>query len=579
MCSQEAYVPAAMASPPASRHHAVLLCLVCLLPAAPSPGSPRRPAPMARPTVKTQVVMFEDNLTWGTPVGGSLVYRVEGDPRRMVRQPGALAFSGGPVSCIHPAQYDRATLQVRLNIAAGAPAIAIAHNGMADIGGQANPNRGIQVALLEHATVVTDIRTGRTLARIGEAAARRRDITVAISWEAGARCLRVDLPRASYPVRLPEGACGRGGFAIRVPPGPGTRFRVTRIRALWDDGRDLVLYDGTETVYNLDGRAIGRLPSVRLPGSYTAYSTAAVDLRRERSLIVFGGPDLNSDHPETIKGWAVRDLRTGRLETTFGPRVNGCLPLQGGGGLDGYWLLQSWNVPASLCWLDWNAYARGDMARFVVPYKEGRRVGATFVGFHDPANALDGSMARYLRTDETWRGVNHLTVHPNLRPFAPFDDAAMPPPTRPDISHTGPAGLPTQLVVRDRDRAWYEQWAYLGNGLHYQCRGYNLFARRDDWAGPACPVGKDAPPYTDYANMTPDLLHPGRLMAPLIRFSALETGARRIQPIAVHRLTVGRDRFTVTQDLPYANPWPVPFETLMDRRRLLPLASPAVGKE
>ncbi len=103
----------------------------------------------------------------------------------------------------------------------------------------------------------------------------------------------------------------------------------------------------------------------------TKYHTSAVDLRRQRSLIVYGGPDLNAEQLATIKGWAVREWATGQLHL-LGERVNGCLPFQGGGGMDGFWLLQAWVTPSSTCWLDWNVYDRGDLANFVTPHKTGK---------------------------------------------------------------------------------------------------------------------------------------------------------------------------------------------------------------
>jgi hypothetical protein len=129
--------------------------------------------------------------------------------------------------------------------------------------------------------------------------------------------------------------------------------------------------------------------------------------------------------------------------------------------------------------------------------------------------------------------------------------------------------MPTQLVVRDLDRAWYEQWAYLANCLHTQDRGYNLFTRQDDWEGKFCPIETDAAPYTDFANMTPSLLYPGKLMAPLYRFSAKLPDPQRCQYLATYRLRWEKGCYVVEEKVsgpPAAAP---PFQVLFDRSRLI----------
>jgi hypothetical protein len=245
--------------------------------------------------------------------------------------------------------------------------------------------------------------------------------------------------------------------------------------------------------------------------------------------------------------------------------------MQGGGGFDGLWLLQSWTVPASTCWLDWDAFDRGDLEGFVRPFQTAEQSGPALVGFHDPANALDGSLARYLRITESWRGVNHLTVHPALRRFFPVGDLALPDPPGALVSHTGPAGLPTQLAVRDRDRAWYELWAYRCHGLHVQCRGYNLFAVADDWQGPLYPAEPGAGPIEDWANLMPSLLHPGSLVAPRYRFDPRAEGAARVTPLGADWLTVGAHGFIPGEHIGTLPPGLVPYQILMDRGTLLPV--------
>jgi len=520
-----------------------------------------------RPTFRTQILAFEDNVLFDTPAEGSLVYRTEGTGKviRHTNYPdNRIEITGGPVSCIHPAQYDRPTLRLKVRITQGEPGIAICHNGMKDTSGNDNPSPGLEVVLREQDTLIRDLKTGRTAATIPVSVPRGKDVELSIAWDFDKKLIRIDYPQCSYQLLMPSGVTQKGGFALMAPATPKTSYTVSKIQVLWQDDRELVLYDGHDTVYDTNGKKIGRIPAPELPPGITNYTTTAVDLQREHSLILFGGQDM-STFPETFKGWAVRELRTGKLDILeHGSTVNGCIPYQGGGGMDGYWILQSWNPPASTCWLDWNAYHRGDKKAFIVPALTGEKKDQAFTGFHDPSNALDGSMARYLKITESWRGVNRLTVHPNLMPYSPFTDFVTAEPTHPKVSHTGPAGMPTQFAVRDRDRFWYEQWAYLGNGLHSQNRGYNVFTRKDDWGGKMCPVEKDVEPYEDYANMSPSLTEPGRLMAPHYRFCSKETEPNKCQNQGIHWLRWAGGPYVLERKLPIPW-WPGGFQMLMDR--------------
>jgi hypothetical protein len=551
----------------------LMLAAMCFVLAMSASAAPVRPKRGPTPVFRTEVVGFEDSFLYGTPSEGSLVYRTEGGgglKRVSEGKARGFFFTRGEVACIHPAQYDRPTLRLRLTVTRGEPGIAICHNGMRDNSGKRNPSPGLEIVLREHDTVVRDLATGEIIAVAAEAFPRGRQETLSVAWDFDARKVRIDLPQGSYQFAMPAGVSAKGGFGLRAPATPETRFRVSKVQVLWQDQREVVLYDGHETIYDLDGKLLGHLPAVTLPEGVTTYCTTAVDLRMERSLLLLGGSNLNVEDSSTFRGWAVRDLRTGKLDiVSRGSHLNGCLPVQGGGGMDGYWLLQSWHPPASTCWLDWNAYQRGDREHFVVPALSAVIDGPKFTAFHDPANALDGSLARYLRITESWRGVTHLTVHPNIAPFAPFADFATPPPTDPAVSHTGPAGMPTQIAVRDRDRAWYEQWAYVGgNVLHTQNRGYNLFSREDDWASRFYPTAKDAEAYTDFANMAPVLTEPGKLLAPLYRFAAREAGPKRTECLGIYRLRVGDNRFIVGRAVS-RKPWPGVFEILFDRTELL----------
>jgi len=220
--------------------------------------------------------------------------------------------------------------------------------------------------------------------------------------------------------------------------------------------------------------------------------------------------------------------------------------------------------------VDWNAWDRGDREGFVTPFKQAERGEATWTGYHDPGNALDGSMVRYLWITQASRGVNHLTVHPDLAAWAPFSDVAFEPPSNPLVSHTGPAGLPTQLAVRDRDRAWYEEWAFLGNLLHTRCLGFNVFTQETDWASPELPAESDAEPYEDFVNMVPDLLRPGWVLAPYLRFIAKAEGAARLESRGIWRARVEPNHFAREVSV-YDAAWPVPFEMPLDTARILPL--------
>ena len=521
------------------------------------------------PQFRTEVIAFEDTFLYGTPREGSLTYRTSGSGQQERWTTGSdrgLLFAEGASSCVHVAQYNRAALRLSLRIAQGEPSVAICHNGMRDNAGHPNPSPGVEIVLRRTTTLIRDLTTRRTLATLPVALPRGRDTSLTVAWDYDERWLRVDLPGRSFLGRLPDTVTRKGGFGLRAPDLPATRYLVTRIQVLWQDQRDLVLYDGSDTCYDMTGHALGRIPAPTLPAGATNYAMAAIDLQRERTLIAFGGADLNSDYLDTIKGFAVRDMKTGHTRV-LGKRVNGCLPIQGGGGLDGYWLLQSWTVPASTCWLDWNAYERGDLDHFIMPAMTAIRGDGTHTGFHDPANALDGSLARYLRITENWRGVNHFTVHPNLAAYAPFADVAMPPPPQPLMSHTGPAGMPTQLAVRDRDRAWYEEWAYLGDLLHCQSRGYNLFTRRDDWAGPFYSPEKGGAVYEDFVNMMPSLLTPGKLMAPLARFDPKADPGKGVALESTYWLRPGKDRFIV-EGRAWEPGWPMPTQILFDRKGL-----------
>ena len=530
---------------------------------------PAKRVPIA--SSRTEIVAFEDNFLYGTPKEGSLIYRVEGNgglKRVATGKDRGFTFTGGEVGCVHPAQYDRPTLRLRLTVTSGEPGIAICHNGMHSNSGTPNPSPGLEIVLRQRDTAIRDLTTGKIVSIIPVAFPRGKESTLSIAWDFDARKICVELPQGAYELQMPSSVKAKGGFGLRSPAAPGTTFRVSKVQVIWEDQREVLLYDGRDTIYDLDGKLLGRIPPVTLPDGVTKYETTSVDLRRERSLLLLGAGDLSYEYSNTFRGWAVRDMKTGKIDVlSREPKLNGCLPVQGSGGMDGYWLLQSWRPPASCCWLDWNAYDRGDIEHFVVPFMAAVVDGQKFTGFHDPSNALDGSIARYLRITESWRGVNHLTVHPNLAPYAPFADVAFPPPTQPDVSHTASGGMPVQLAIRDREFAWYEQWAYPANGLHTQNRGYNLFSRADGWSGPFYPTEKTARPYTDFANLALSLTDPGRIIGYLYRFAATETDAKRVECLGTYWLRAGKKGLIVGKAISTKS-WPTPFQILFSRKNL-----------
>jgi len=501
-----------------------------------------------RPAFTTEIVMFEDTLRFAASC--PLTYRVEGDPAYSYRQPAAAGgwwtigsnSGAAAVGVIHVAQYDRATVQFDGLIQSGVPELAIAHNGLCATAGARNPRPGLKIAFFPDRTEIQDIASGAIVATISEALPRGVLVTsVAVAWDTFERWLRVDLPSRSYRLALPPSVGdNNGGFGFRMSCGGQTFLGIKNVRVLWQDSRNLRLFDDDTAVRARDGGRLGGAedyPAITLPAGSTRYATSAVDLRREKALIVHGADDLDRWKRYTIRGFAVRDLRSGALEATFPAAFgNGVSPSGfGGGGLDGFALVgcegrypwPQFEAYESLCWVNWTAAARGDWANFVTfaPGLVGSPPGQLpFVAFHDPSNALDGSLARYMRIPDTWRGQNHLTYHPNLLPYVTTADVAIPPLTDPLLTHTGPAGLPTQLVVRDQDRAFYETWAINGHKLHTQVRGYNVFSCSDDWAGPLHGGTTSTAPYSDYANMVPDLLRPGFLLGPLLNWNPANRG-------------------------------------------------------
>jgi hypothetical protein len=107
--------------------------------------------------------------------------------------------------------------------------------------------------------------------------------------------------------------------------------------------------------------------------------------------------------------------------------------------------------------------------------------------------------------------------------------------------------------------------------LHTQNRGYNVFARRDDWEGPLYPAEKLAPPFEDFANMVPSLLHPGWLLAPKYRFSSNPQGGIKCEMLAMYWLKWTAGRYVIQVKLgPLPDPGLPVFQILLNSKKLLP---------
>lgn len=492
------------------------------------------------PTFTSEVVLFEDGIRFGSSVP-PLVYRVEGSASGVQRSPAAAGGAmriRGRSAVVHAAQLERAALRVRMNIhGAGQVLVAVGHNGMTERSGRANASPGAGVRIRSADVQVVDLASQRVLGTIGSAFPREAAATLGVAWDAGARTVRVEMNDRAYTfsgISLP-----RGGFGIRGDDDV-TNVDLLNIKALWQDSRPIVLYSTYNEVFDLAGNFLRSIPPVRLPVGMSTYVPVSIDLVGEQVLLAYGDAGLDAMNTGTIRGYGVRKLASGALDD-LGPTVNGCYPQQGGASFDGY-ALNSSPPTQSMYWLDWNAYRRGDGAHFCAVARAASgdftKGPGPFEAWADPANALDGSIARYLHITETWQGETHLFVHPNLIAFAGFGDIAFPSFSSSHVSHTGPAGWPTQLAVRDQDRAYLEEWAYPGggHGLHTRNRGINLFTSQLDWSGPDYPWQAGSAAFNDWANMAPSFTNPGEVFAPKFTFNPQVSGAAQITLISADRL-------------------------------------------
>ncbi len=452
---------------------------------------------------KTELIGFEDTMLFQDRKESSLIYRYE-NPKSIQRYTSLatryLSMGPGPAKLTHAARYERPVLKLRLRLVSGSARILAATNG----------NSGYAITLHPNYIEVTRLSDKQPLAKmpasIGTGAGFHE---VSVGWDCDAGTLTVGLPSGSYRLTVPKGSIKPGGFGISAP-GSRDKFDVQSIKAVWPDDRECYDYDTTDKLYNTStGRLAHTLPPAQLPEGWTRYGTVAIDVLRGYALIVCGFGDLNSNYQDTLKGYCIRELSTGKCQKLSDDLLK-LRPVQGGGSIEGLWLVQSWINPASLTWIDWSAYHRGYMAAFATASYQATRDGTKFEGFHDPTLSLDGSLMRYLYITETYRGVNRFEPTPALLQEASFERHEIPMPTNPKLSQTGPDRLNSQLAHRDRDLAWYEIWAYGSHNLHQQTRGYNLWTQQNDFLGPPATDLVGGPAHTALVNLGVDLVDPGR---------------------------------------------------------------------
>lgn len=452
---------------------------------------------------QTELIGFEDSLLFPDHKENSLIYRYE-NPKSIQRHTSLpdrhLSMGPGPAKLTHAARYERPVLKLQIRLVSGSARVLAAING----------TNGFAITLHPNRTDVTRLSDSQQLAKIPAGIGTGADYQqVSVGWDCDASTLTVGLPSGSYLVSLPKGSIKLGGFGLSAP-GSRDKFDVQSIKVVWPNDRQCYDYDTSDKLYNTaTGRLEHTLPPAKMPEGWTRYGTVAIDVLRGYSLIVCGFGDLNSNYPDTLKGYCIRELSTGKCQKLSDDLLK-LHPVQGGGSIEGLWLVQSWINPASLTWIDWSAYHRGDTAGFATAGYQATRNGTKVEGFHDPTLSLDGSLMRYLYITETSRGVNRFEPVPALKQEASFEQHVIPPPDNPKLSETGPDRMNSQLAHRDRDLAWYEIWAYGSNSLHQQTRGYNLWTQQNDFLGPPATDLVDGPAHTALVNLGVDLVDPGR---------------------------------------------------------------------
>lgn len=205
--------------------------------------------------------------------------------------------------------------------------------------------------------------------------------------------------------------------------------------------------------------------------------------------------------------------------------------------MSGEAMLQSWNCPGSLSIVDWSG-----LMPSVRAWKHGvGRMGGVMRGYHDPCLSLDGAVARWLEIDQRWLGYNIIASRRRPHDMIRCD---MTPEGCQGLSQTGPAGLPTQMAVRDADRAMIEYWAYRSHGQHACLAGINLWTGAIDWVGARSDLPA-APHWEAYANVIPDLQTPGEGFACRFRFASGQPPV----PLGWRRIRRGRDQLIPMSEL------------------------------
>lgn len=517
-------------------------------PPASVPDPSREPSSL--PHAATEVVLFEDNVVDGDEVP-SLVYRIEDGLHvsRSPGRPGTMRLEGGPAALVHPAAYVGATVFVHATIRAGALGVRIGHNGMTTIAGAPNQTPGYEVRFGRRSVDVMALASDTppiVVARFDTTIELGVETELAVSFQRARRSLAIDLPGGRH-YEVADLVIPLGGFGLATTDETDV-VDVSRVRAVWGDTRPSVLYDGYDTLYNLSGQEIERIPSVGLFPNQT-YVTLSVDSVTEKSLIRYQDSRTGAPH-----GYAVRDLRTGAMDLLSGADglCNGLHMAQGGSSFDGLSLHANYDQQ-KLTWFRWARYHAGLRDRLCevddhVGFGSFTAPTSSFLAYADPSVALDGSMARVVRLDSSWQGVTHLIAPPELRPYVTWHDRALPGPSNAMASQTGPGGL-VGFAVRDADRLVYEEWSYVrywepsgGSNLHLGNFGFNLFTGKTDFLGPQRGWQRGLPTTNDFANMLPSFTRPGKMLGFLYEFDDAVSGGGRFK--SAHWTSLGRSAVT-----------------------------------
>ncbi|MEZ4411088.1 MAG: hypothetical protein R3A52_32095 [Polyangiales bacterium] len=492
----------------------------------------------------TEVVLFEDRVLRAGPLP-DLVYRLEG-PLAVTRDAGRMALSGAG-AIVHPAQYRASTLFVRFTPRAGGLAVRVAHMGMTTVAGAPSDTPGYEVRFEGDRVEVVALATRARLARRPYALARDTATEVAVRWSVDDGALRVEM-EGDRALEFAGLGLPFGGFAL-AGTSAGSASDVHAVRAVYQDTRPVLLYDGVDTMRDpTTGAVRATLPSI-FTFPEQRYVTLSVDSISGYALLRYEGVDGQTH------GYGVRALRTGTVEliSDASGRCNGLHLAQGGSSFDGT-ALHANHDHQRMTWFSWYAYRNRLLHTLCfsddhVGYGGNGALdpGGDFLNFVDPSMALDGSMARYVRLDNAWRGVTHVMAPPSIRAYVTWGDRALPGPSSAMTSHTGSGG-PVGFAVRDADRLVYEEWSYPrfwdpagGSNLHCGNFGFDLFTGRVDWAGPQRGWQRGLPTTTDYANTFPSMLWPGTMYGHLYEFDDAVSGGGRWR--SMERVTFGEGRF------------------------------------